>query len=91
MLCLNVHEQLPTLFLIMTHLFKVPLEHSDMFIRGLNMTNNFITYQIYDSFGKPMEPIKEDKYLVRQDQIIFDKNRSLHIKLVERINQFLND
>jgi hypothetical protein len=75
----------------MTHLFKIALEHSDMFIRGLDIDNQLIEYQIVDKLsGKPMEPIKKDKFFVNQDQIVFDKNRTLHIELVSRINQTLN-
>jgi hypothetical protein len=74
----------------MLHLYKIDLEHSDMFIRGIDLKKNLIEYQILDKQGKAMEPIKKDKFILNGTEVIFDKNRTLHINLINHINQTLN-
>lgn len=72
------------------HLFKHTLEHSDMLIRGINLETQLIEYQIVDKLGKPMEPIKKDKFVIHNNEIIFDKNRALRIEYVNHIAEILN-
>ncbi len=75
----------------MIHLYKITLtEHSDMFVRELDLKSNFITYQVLDPQGKALEPIKKDKFITHQGNIVFDKNRTLPLNLVQRINETLN-
>lgn len=74
----------------MKHLFKVSLQHSDLFVSAVSTDKNTITWQIYDKTGKPMEPEKTEKYVVHNNEMIFDKNRSLPLALAETINQTLN-
>lgn len=76
--------------LAIKHLFKVPLELSDMMIRGLDLDTQIIEYQIVDKTGKAMEPIKKDKFILHNNEIIFDKNRSLSIQFAEYISEILN-
>lgn len=75
---------------VIKHLFKIPLELSDMMIRGLDLDTQVIEYQIVDKAGKAMEPIKKDKFIVHNNEIIFDKNRSLPVQFVEYISETLN-
>ncbi len=74
----------------MTHLFKVPLQHSDMFVSALNAENQTITWQIFTKEGKPMEPVKTEKYTVHNGEFLFDKNRAISLQLAETINETLN-
>jgi hypothetical protein len=72
------------------HLFKVELEHSDMFIRGLDFKTQLIEYQIFDKEGKPMEPLKKDKFVLNKGEIIFDKNRYIASDFASHIASILN-
>lgn len=74
----------------MIHLFKVPLEHSDMFIRSLDLKTQLIEYQVFGKDGKPMEPLKEDKFIINEDTIIFDKSRFINLEYATYIAETLN-
>lgn len=74
------------------HLVKIyHFQHSDMFVRGLDMQKKTINYQIVDKItGQAMEPIKNDPFVFDGDQIVFDKNRTLHKEIVKYIDKTLN-
>ena len=54
----------------MTHLFKVPLENSDMFVK--NITDEHIVYSIRDGKGKLLEPEVSSKYKEANGKVQFD-------------------
>lgn len=75
----------------MVHLFKVPLQHADMFIRAINLKDSTITYQMLDKItAAPLEPLKNDKFIVNKGQILFDKNRFIDLQYAQLIDQTLN-
>jgi len=59
----------------MIHLFKVQLQHSDMFIKRLSFTTKMIVYSIRDKVtGNLLEPVKVSKFEEASDGTIkFDE------------------
>ena len=56
----------------MNHFFKVPLQHSDMFIRSLDFNKGVIEYSIHTQDGGLLEPIKQSKFTESETKIEFD-------------------
>lgn len=54
------------------HMFKVPLQHSDMFVRGIDFKNKMIEYSIHTQDGGLLEPIKKSKFTESEVRIDFD-------------------
>lgn len=55
----------------MTHLLKIPLDLSDLFIAAID--EKYITYQIRDKeTGRLLEPPRKSPYMVLEDKIQFD-------------------
>ena len=69
----------------MTHLFKIPLPHADLFINKIDMEEQIISWQVYDKEGNPMEPLKTEKYICISGNIFFDKSRSFPIPFITRV------
>ena len=53
----------------MTHLFKVPLQHADMFIR--NITDITIEYSVHEKAGKLLEPVSVTDYEIKEGKVYF--------------------
>jgi hypothetical protein len=53
----------------MTHLFKVPLQNSDVFIR--NITDSTIEYSVYEKGGKLLEPVSVTDYEIKEGKVYF--------------------
>lgn len=76
----------------MTHLYKVSLQHADMFIRELNLENNTIRFEIRDkNTGVLMEPEIVSKFMVNEleQKIIFAGGRFINIGLAILIGETL--
>lgn len=53
----------------MTHLFKINLQFSDIFIKELNIKNRIITFQIRDkNNGNLMEPETSMPFLINENE-----------------------
>lgn len=75
----------------MVHLFKVPLQFADMFVRAINLKKGTMEYQILEKdTGIPLEPVKKDKILIHNGTVLFDKNRPLNLDLAKHIELTLN-
>ena len=70
------------------HLFKVQLQHSDMFIVAIDLAAETITYQIREHTGKLLEPVKTSGIELHDDKYYFD-SRWLHIDLIQHIIETL--
>jgi len=76
----------------MTHLFKVQLQHSDMFVRGIDLEKGTITYQIRDkNTGQSMESETTTPFIINEveQKVEFSGGRYLAIGLAALINQVL--
>lgn len=74
-----------------TSLFRLPLQHSDMFVRSIDFNNQIIKYRIYDKEkGTPMEPERESKFTISESQIDFDNVRFINYDLARFIEEKLN-
>lgn len=75
----------------MIHLFKVPLQHADMFISSIDTKNHLISYTMRDkNTGTLIEPpIVNDVFEVLQDRISFSKRQIPH-EQVYKIHETLN-
>ncbi len=75
----------------MTHLFKVQLQHSDLFISAIDPIKCLISYEVRDKkTGLLLEPSSFSKFEVLEDKISFDK-RQIPIPIVQQIVETLND
>jgi hypothetical protein len=77
----------------MTHLFKVQLQHSDMFVKGIDLEKSTITYQIREKdTGKSMESEITVPFFINEveQKIEFSGGRYIAIGLAALINQVLN-
>ena len=78
----------------MTHLFKVPLQHSDMFVKAIDLEKSSISYQIRDKItGIQMESetLAAPFFINEVEQKIeFSGGRYIAIGLAALINQVLN-
>lgn len=77
----------------MTHLFKVQLQHSDMFVRGIDLEKSTITYQIRDkNTGQSMESETTVPFFINEveQKVEFSGGRYIAIGLAALINQVLN-
>jgi len=76
----------------MTHLFKVQLQHSDMFVRGIDLEKSTITYQIRDkNTGQSMESETTAPFFINEveQKVEFSGGRYIAISLAALINQVL--
>lgn len=71
----------------MTHLFKVPLQHSDMFIRTITDSN--IEYSVHDKQGKLLEPLANDSYESKEDGKVYFGNKFIPESYFQHIKQTL--
>lgn len=53
-------------------LFKVPLLHSDMFVRSLDFTTKTIEYSIHTHDGGLLEPRRKSVFVISENKIDFD-------------------
>lgn len=77
----------------MIHLFKVQLQHSDLFVKELDLERSMIRYQIRDKVtGNIMEPETNVPFFINEveQKIEFSGGRYIAISLVALINQVLN-
>lgn len=77
----------------MTHLFKVQLQHSDMFVKGIDLERSMITYQIRDKItGQSIESETTVPFFINEveQKIEFSGGRYIAIGLAALINQVLN-
>ena len=76
----------------MTHLFKVPLQHSDIFVKEIDLEKSMIRYQIRDKIsGNQMESESHVPFFVNETEqkIEFSGGRYIAIGLAVLINQVL--
>lgn len=75
----------------MTHLFKIPLQHADMFISHIDIEKHLISYEMRDkNSGILIEPpINNDVFSVLEDRISFSKRFIKHDE-VYQIHSTLN-
>jgi hypothetical protein len=76
----------------MTHLVKIQLQHSDMFVRSLDIEKNLITFQIRDKItGHLLEPEITQPFVVNDpEQKIEFGARFIHIGLAQIVATHLN-
>lgn len=75
----------------MTHLFKVQLQHSDLFVSAIDPIKKLISYELREkNTGVLLEPSNFSKFEVLEDRISFDK-RQIPIPVVKMIVETLND
>jgi hypothetical protein len=77
----------------MTHLFKVPLQHSDMFVKGIDLERSIIQFQVRDKLtGNLLEPEQNVPFFVNEveQKVEFSGGRYIAIGLAALINQVLN-
>ncbi len=73
------------------HLFKIPLEFSDLFVRELCFTTNKIVYQIRDNLtGIAKEPERIDKFNIEDGKIWFEKSRNIDLNLAKYVSSILS-
>lgn len=70
----------------MKHLFKVPLQNSDMFVSEI--TNEHITYTVRDAKGNLLEPESTSEYKEVDGKVQFD-NRFIGTDYFNHIKQIL--
>lgn len=76
----------------MTHLFKVQLQHSDMFVKEIDLEKTMIRYQIRDKLnGNLMEAESYVPFFINEveQKIEFSGGRFIGISLAALINQTL--
>lgn len=74
----------------MTHIFKVTLSNSDMFIHQVDWTNKTIKYSIRDKDnGKKLEPLKTSPFVTEGEMIHFDY-RHITVNYLKEIDRILN-
>lgn len=72
----------------MTHLFKIQLPNSDMFIREI--VGDRITYEVREKdTGKLLEHQRTSKFDVGSDQCVHFDNRYIHVSVFARVLQTL--
>lgn len=77
----------------MTHLFKVQLQHSDMFVKEIDFEKTMIRYQIRDKLsGNLMEAELYVPFFINEveQKVEFSGGRFIAIGLAALINQVLN-
>lgn len=76
----------------MTHLVKIQLQHSDMFVKTLDVEKNLITFQIRDKItGNLLEPETTLPFTVNEmQQKIEFGSRYIALGLAQIISQHLN-
>jgi hypothetical protein len=76
----------------MTHLVKVQLQHSDMFVKILDLEKNLITFQIRDKIsGILLEPETTLPFVVNElEQKIEFGARYIQFGLAQIISNYLN-
>lgn len=76
----------------MTHLFKIQLQHSDMFIKELDIEKNMIRFQIRDkNNGTLMEAESYVPFIINEmEQKIEFGARFIAVGLANHIIQILN-
>lgn len=76
----------------MTHLFKIPIQNSDMFVKGIDIEKNLITYQVRDKLtGNLLEPEQTVSFTINEveQKVEFSGGRYIAIGLAALINQVL--
>ena len=76
----------------MAHLFKVQLQHSDMFVRMIDLEKSKIQYSVRDKLtGNLLEPEQNVPFIVNEveQKVEFSGGRYITIGLAVLINQNL--
>ena len=75
----------------MTHIFKIPMQNSDMIINNIDFNNNTIQYHIRDKqTGNRLEPDRQSDFEISDNKIRFDNIRFIDYNVANQISQLLN-
>lgn len=73
----------------MTHLFKIPLQNSDMFVKSIDFNTKLIDYSIRDkNTGNLLEPISITPFTIDGDKITFG-SRFIGLEYAKAVQELL--
>jgi len=73
------------------HLFRLHLEHSDLFVEKLDLLSKEIVYSVRDAVGKLMNTPKKETFTIADGNIYFDLNREIALPLAAFISETLHE